>query len=45
MSKTQKGNKENKKPKADENRVKGVSAYKSAQSSAKLSSSRFGKKT
>ena len=27
MSKAQKGNKENKKPKADKNRVKGVSAY------------------
>jgi hypothetical protein len=45
MSKSQKGNKENKKPKADENRVKGVSAYKSAQNQAKPSSSRFGKKT
>jgi hypothetical protein len=31
MSKAQKGNKENKKPKADKNRVKNVSAYKAAQ--------------
>jgi hypothetical protein len=45
MSKTQKGNKENKKRKADKNRVKDVSAYKSAQSQAKPGSSRFGKKT
>ena len=45
MSKAQKGNKENKKPKADKNRVKGVSAYKSAQSQGKPASSRFGKKT
>jgi hypothetical protein len=44
MSKGQKGNKENKKPKADKNRVKGVSAYKAAQSQGKPASSRFGKK-
>jgi hypothetical protein len=44
MSKGQKGNKENKKPKADKNRVKGVSAYKATQSQGKSSSSRFGKK-
>jgi hypothetical protein len=45
MSKAQKGNKENKKPKADKNRVKGVSAYKAAQSLGKPGSSQFGKKT
>jgi hypothetical protein len=45
MSKAQKGNKENKKPKADKNRVKSVSAYKAAQSLGKPASSRFGKKT
>ncbi len=44
MSKAQKGNKENKKPKADQNRTKGVSAYKAAQSLAKPASSRFAKK-
>jgi hypothetical protein len=45
MSKAQKSDKENKKPKADKNRVKDVSAYKSAQSQGKPASSRFGKKT
>ena len=35
MSKAQKGNKENKKPKADKNRSKSVSAYKAAQSQGK----------
>jgi hypothetical protein len=45
MSKAQKGNKENKKPKADKNRSKNVSAYKAAQSLGKPASSRFGKKT
>lgn len=45
MSKAQKGNKENKKPKADKNRVKSVSAYKAAQSLGKPASSQFGKKT
>jgi hypothetical protein len=45
MSKAQQGNKENKKPKADKNRVKSVSAYKAAQSLGKPASSRFGKKT
>jgi hypothetical protein len=44
MSKGQEGNKEKKKPKADKNRVKGVSAYKVAQSQGKPTSSRFGKK-
>ncbi len=44
MSKGQKGNKENKKPKADKNRVKGVSAYKAAQSQGKPASSLFGKR-
>ena len=45
MSKAQKSNKENRNPKADKNRVKGVSAYKSAQGQGKPASSRFGKKT
>jgi hypothetical protein len=45
MSKAHKGNKENKNPKADKNRVRGVSAYKSAQSQGKPVSSRYGKKT
>ena len=45
MSKAQKGNKESKKPKADKNRSKSVSAYKAAQSQAKPASSRFGNKT
>jgi hypothetical protein len=44
MSKAQKGNKESKKPKADKNRPKDVSAYKAAQSQGKLSGSQFGKK-
>jgi hypothetical protein len=44
MSKAQKGNKENKKPKADKNRSKSVSAYKAAQSQGRPASSRFGKK-
>ncbi len=44
MSKAQKGNKENKKPKADKNRVKSVSD-KAAQSLGKPASNRFGKKT
>jgi hypothetical protein len=44
MSKTQKSNRENKKPKADKNRVKSVSAYKATQSQGKTSSP-FGKKT
>ena len=45
MSKAQKGNKENKKPKTDKNRSKNVSAYKAAQSLGKPAGSRFGKKT
>jgi hypothetical protein len=45
MSKAQKGNKENKKPKGDKNRVKSVSAYKAAQSLGKSATSQFGKKT
>ena len=46
MSKAQKGNKENKKPKADKNRSKAnVSAYKAAQSQGKPASSQFAKKT
>ena len=45
MSKAQKGNKENKKPKADKNRSKDVSAYKAAQSQGKPASSQFAKKT
>ncbi len=44
MSKAQKGNKENKKPKADKNRVKGVSAYKAVQSQGKPASSPFARK-
>jgi hypothetical protein len=44
MSKAQKGNKENKQPKADENRVKSVSPYKAAQSLGKPAGSRLGKK-
>ena len=44
MSKAQKSNKETKKPKADKNQVKGVSAYKAAQSLGKPASSRFGKR-
>ena len=45
MSKGQKGNKENKKVKADKNRVKNVSAYKAAQNLGKPAGSQFGKKT
>jgi hypothetical protein len=42
MSKAQKSNKENKKPKADKNRIKKVSAYKAAQTRGKPASSRSG---
>ena len=46
MSKAQKGNKENKKPKADKNQHKAnVSAYKAAQGQGKPASSPFAKKT
>jgi hypothetical protein len=45
MSKGQKNNRENKKPKADKNRVRATSAYKVAQSQGKPASSQFGKKT
>jgi hypothetical protein len=46
MSKAQKGNKENKKPKADKNQSKAnVSAYKAAQGQGKPASSPFAKKT
>ncbi len=46
MSKAQKGNKENKKPKADKNRSNAnVSAYKAAQSQGKPASSQFAKKS
>jgi hypothetical protein len=45
MSKTQKGNKENRKPKADKNQTKNVSAYKQAQGQGKPASSPFAKKT
>ncbi len=45
MSKEQKGNRENKKPKADKNRVKNVSAYKAAQGLGKPTSGRLEKKT
>jgi hypothetical protein len=38
MSKAQKGNKENKKPKADKNQTKNVSAYKVAQTQGKPAS-------
>ena len=46
MSKAQKGNKENKKPKADKTQTKAnVSAYKAAQGQGKPASSPFAKKT
>jgi hypothetical protein len=46
MSKAQRGNKENKKPKADKNQSKAnVSAYKTAQGQGKPASSPFAKKT
>jgi hypothetical protein len=46
MSKTQKSNKENRKPKADKNQSKAnVSAYKAAQGQGKPASSPFVKKT
>jgi len=45
MAKEQRGNRENKKPKADKNRVKSVSAYKATQSLGKPANSRLGKKT
>ena len=46
MSKVQKGNKENKKPKADKNQSEAnVSAYKAAQGQGKPASSPFAKKT
>jgi hypothetical protein len=45
MSKTQKGNKENKKPKAQKNQDKAnVSAYKAAQGQGKTARSPFAKK-
>ena len=46
MSKAQKSNKENKKPKADKNQSKAsVSAYKAAQGKGKPTSTPFAKKT
>jgi hypothetical protein len=45
MSKAQKSNKENKKPKAEKNQAKNVSAYKAAQGQGKPASSPFAKKT
>jgi hypothetical protein len=46
MSKAQKGNKENKKPKADKNQAKSnVSAYKVAQGQGKPSTNPFARKT
>jgi hypothetical protein len=46
MSKAQKGNKENKKPKVDKSQSKAnVSAYKAAQGQGKPASSPFAKKT
>jgi hypothetical protein len=46
MSKAQKGNKENKKPKADKNQSKvNVSTYKAAQGQGKPTGSPFAKKT
>jgi hypothetical protein len=46
MSKAQKGNKENKKPKADKTQSKvHVSAYKAAQGQGKAASNPFAKKT
>jgi hypothetical protein len=45
MSKVQKGNKENKKPKADKNQsTANVSAYKAAKGQGKPASSPFAKK-
>ena len=44
MSKAQKGNKENKKPKADKNPSANVSAYKAAQGQGKPAISPFAKK-
>ena len=45
MSKAQKGNKENKKPKADKTQTKAnVSAYKAAQGQGKPASSPFAKR-
>jgi hypothetical protein len=45
MSKTQKGNKENKKPKADKNQSQAnVSAYKAAQGQGKPVNTPFSKK-
>ena len=45
MSKAQKGNKENKKPKADKSQSKAyVSAYRTAQDQGKPASSPFAKK-
>ena len=45
MSKAQKGNKENKKPKGDKNRSMPMSAYKAGQSQGKPASNKFGKKS
>ena len=46
MSKVQKGNKENKKPKADKNQPKTIlSAYKAAQGQGTAAISPFAKKT
>ncbi len=45
MSKAQKGNKENKKPKAETSKPKAISAYKIAQGQGKPASSPFAKKT
>jgi hypothetical protein len=45
MSKAQKGNKENKKPKADTSKPKAMSAYKITQSQGKPASGPFAKKT
>jgi hypothetical protein len=45
MSKAQKSNKENKKPKADPGKPKAMSDYKIAQSKSKPASGPFAKKT
>ncbi|MFL6796158.1 MAG: hypothetical protein ACJ8F3_01955 [Xanthobacteraceae bacterium] len=45
MSKAQKSNKEKKKPKADKNQTKSVSAYKAAQGQSKPGGTPFAKKS
>jgi hypothetical protein len=45
MPKAQKSNKENKKPEADKNQTKNLSAYKAAQGQGKPACSPFAKKS